>query len=207
MTRVEVFADYLSSKDNSKLTQLLCNACTRTIAEYENANAQFTPPARQDKTVPSVLSGVPVWIGRLLWTCSDFKFSVGDSLELSGIQFTLPKRTRHRQDSFVVSGVAVWISFKRQAYLQSCSGQTAGHFSAANLRTQCGECLLLVHAGVANAAATDALCVQRVRAIVTSSASSNCASNSMSNNCLVSTSIFYVNCEQYSVRLQYYFTG
>ena len=87
------------------------------------------------------------------------------------------------------------------------SGQTAGHFSAANLRTQCRECLLLVYAGVANAAATDALCVQRVRAIVTSSASSNCASNSMSNNCLVSTSIFYVNCEQYSVRLQYYFTG
>ena len=80
-------------------------------------------------------------------------------------------------------------------------------FSAANLRTQCRECLLLVYAGVANAAATVALCVQRVRAIVTSSASSNCASNSMSNNCLVSTSIFYVNCEQYSVRLQYYFTG
>ena len=30
-------------------------------------------------------------------------FSVGDSLELSGIQFTPSKRTRHRQDSFVVS--------------------------------------------------------------------------------------------------------
>ena len=30
-------------------------------------------------------------------------FSVGDSLELSGIQFTPAKRTRHRQDSFVVS--------------------------------------------------------------------------------------------------------
>jgi len=33
------------------------------------------------------------------------KFPVGDSLGLSaGIQFTPPKRTRHRQDSFVVSG-------------------------------------------------------------------------------------------------------
>jgi len=34
-------------------------------------------------------------------------FSVGDSLELSGIQFTPSKRTRHRQDSCVVSDVAV----------------------------------------------------------------------------------------------------
>ena len=39
----------------------------------------------------------------LLWTCSDFKLSVGDSLELSGIQFTPPKRTRQRQDSVVGS--------------------------------------------------------------------------------------------------------
>ena len=59
-----------------------------------------------------ILSGVAVWIGQLLLTCSNFKFSVGDSLELSGIQFTPPKRTRHRQDNFVVSGVAVWISLK-----------------------------------------------------------------------------------------------
>ena len=55
-----------------------------------------------DKTVLSMM----------LLTCSDFKFSVGDSLELSGIQFTPPKRTRHRQHSFVVSGVAMWISYK-----------------------------------------------------------------------------------------------
>jgi len=45
------------------------------------------------------------------WTIAldviDFNFFVGDSVELSGIQFTPPKRTRHRQDSFVVSGVAV----------------------------------------------------------------------------------------------------
>ena len=33
-------------------------------------------------------------------------FSVGDSLELSGIQFTPLKRTRPGQDSFVVSGVS-----------------------------------------------------------------------------------------------------
>jgi len=74
---------------------------------------QFTPPHQTQKDGPvCVVSGAPAWIGQLLWTCSDFKFSVGDSLELSGIQFTPPKRTRHRQDSFVVSGVAVWISFK-----------------------------------------------------------------------------------------------
>ena len=35
-------------------------------------------------------------IGRLLRTCSDFKFSVDDSLELSGIQYTPPRQTRHR---------------------------------------------------------------------------------------------------------------
>ena len=63
---------------------------------------------RQDGPV-CVVSGVPVWIGRLPWTRSDFIFSAGDSLELSEIQFTPPKRTRHRQDSFVVSGEAVWI--------------------------------------------------------------------------------------------------
>jgi len=84
---------------------------------------QFTPPqqTRQDGPV-CVVSGVPVWIGRLLlWTCPEFKFSVGDSLELSGSQFTAPKRTRHGQDSFVVSGVAVWISCKRMCQIQGCS--------------------------------------------------------------------------------------
>ena len=67
---------------------------------------------RQDGPV-CVVSGVTVtvWIERLLLTCSDFTFSVGDSLELSDIQFKPPKRTRHRQHSLVVSGVAVWISF------------------------------------------------------------------------------------------------
>jgi len=70
---------------------------------------QFTPPHQTRQNSPvCVVSGVAVWIGQLLLTCSDFKFSVGgDSLELSGIQFTPPKQTSHRQDSFIVSGVAV----------------------------------------------------------------------------------------------------
>jgi len=74
---------------------------------------QFTPPqqTRQDDRV-CVVSGTAVWIGQLLWTCSDFKFSVSNSLELRGIQFTPPKWTQHRQDSLVMSRVAVWISFK-----------------------------------------------------------------------------------------------
>ena len=54
-------------------------------------NAQFTLRARYDKTFLSDCS-------ERVQT-SDF-LSVGDSLELSGIQFT--PRTRHRQDSFVV---------------------------------------------------------------------------------------------------------
>ena len=46
-------------------------------------------------------------MGQLMLTCSDLKVLVGDSLELSKIQFTPPKRTRYRQDCFVVSGVDV----------------------------------------------------------------------------------------------------
>jgi len=65
---------------------------------------------RQDRPV-CVVSGMAVWIGRLLLTCSDFRFSVVDSLELSRIQFTPPMQTRHRQDCFVWSGLAVWIGY------------------------------------------------------------------------------------------------
>ena len=77
---------------------------------------QFTPSHQTRRDGPvSVVFGV--WRAGMNWqlllTCSDFKFSVGDSLELSGITFTPPKRTRHRQDSFVVSGVAVCIGFQR----------------------------------------------------------------------------------------------
>ena len=78
---------------------------------------QFTPPAMQTRqnSAVCVVSGVAVCTGQLLLTCSDFKFSVGDSPELSTIQFTPPKLSRHRQDSLVASGVAVWISFNGMA--------------------------------------------------------------------------------------------
>jgi len=57
---------------------------------------------RHDKTVLSVSCLV---CQCELDDCSErvqnvFKFSVGVSLELSGIQFTPPKRTRHRQEQF-----------------------------------------------------------------------------------------------------------
>jgi len=73
---------------------------------------QFTPPhqTRQDGPV-CVVSGEPraVWIGRRGRTIALSVFRFQNSLELSGIQFTPPKWTRQRQDSFIVSGVAVWI--------------------------------------------------------------------------------------------------
>ena len=77
-----------------------------------NYYAQFTPPQQAQQNSPACVVSV-AWRCELddCSDCSDFKFSVGDSLELSGIQFTSPKRTRHRQDSFAVSGLAVWIGF------------------------------------------------------------------------------------------------
>jgi len=67
---------------------------------------QFTPPQQTRRDGPvCVVSGVNWTIA--LNVFSDFKFSVGDTLELSGIQLAPPKRTRHRQDNLVVSGVAV----------------------------------------------------------------------------------------------------
>ena len=87
----------------------------RRWTHLSGGRADSIHTATPDATRRSCLCRVwcaAVWTGRLLWTCSDFKFSVGDSPVLSGIQFTPPKRTRHRQDSFVVSGVAVWISFQ-----------------------------------------------------------------------------------------------
>ena len=53
-----------------------------------------------------------VWRAGVNWTnCSGSdqtsNIFVSDSLGLSGIQFTPLKRTRHRRDRFVVSGVAV----------------------------------------------------------------------------------------------------
>ena len=88
---------------------------------------QFTSPHQTWQNSPvCVLSGMVVWIGQLLITCSDFKFSISDSLELSGIQFTPPKRMRHRQDSFVMSGVAVWITFKVEFLFWHKIEQVAG---------------------------------------------------------------------------------
>jgi len=67
--------------------------------------ATFTPSRQTTRNRPAVRA--VNWTTAIL-ACSDFKFSVGDSLELSGIQFRLPiKRTRQGQNSFVVSGVAV----------------------------------------------------------------------------------------------------
>ena len=62
------------------------------------SNAQFTLPAWHDKTVLSV--SCLAWTGQLLWTCSDLKLSLGDSLELSGIQFTPQKRTQTQARQF-----------------------------------------------------------------------------------------------------------
>ena len=59
--------------------------CARAPRLHETY-AQYTPPRQTRQNSPvCVVSGVPVWIGRLLWTRSHFKFSVGDSLELSEI--------------------------------------------------------------------------------------------------------------------------
>ena len=80
-----------------------CAHCAGSVC-----NAQFTPPARHDKTVLSVSC---LLCRCELDDCSErvetSNFLSGDSVELSGIQFTPPTRTRHGQDSFVVSGVAV----------------------------------------------------------------------------------------------------
>ena len=55
-----------------------------------------------------------MWIGQLLWTCSDFKFSVGDSLDgLSGIQFRPPKRTRQTRQFCRVWRVGVNLTLTR----------------------------------------------------------------------------------------------
>ena len=98
----------------------------RTWPMSASCNAQFTPPARHDKTV---LSGSCLaWRCEvhLLLTCLDFTFSVGYSLELSRIQFTPPRQTRHRQDCFVGSGLAMWIGYNWVDLLQISSV----HFSS-----------------------------------------------------------------------------
>jgi len=97
---------------NALFRTCLYNTC---IFSVPVGPTQFTPPhqsTRHDKNCRAcVVSGVAVWIGQLLLTCSDLRFSVVDSLESSRTQFTPPRQTRHRQDSFVGSGLAAWIGF------------------------------------------------------------------------------------------------
>jgi len=78
-------------------------AKTRHRTHLSGGRADSIQTATPDTTKQSCLCRV--WCDGVNWTIAinvfpDFKFSVGDSLELSGIQFTLPKRTRHRQHSF-----------------------------------------------------------------------------------------------------------
>jgi len=71
------------------------------VTRQSRRNAEFTSLVKHDKTVLSVSRPMCwLWIERLLWGCSDFKFFCRRQ---SWIQFTPAKRTRHRQDSFVVS--------------------------------------------------------------------------------------------------------
>ena len=68
---------------------------------------KFTPAHQTRQNSPvCVVSGVAVRIGQLLLTRSDFRFSVGDSLELSRIQFTPPRQTRQNSPVCVVHGVS-----------------------------------------------------------------------------------------------------
>jgi len=71
-------------------------------------NSQFTPPTRPNKTVTCRVG----WC-ELDWTSSDFKFPSATVLSRRQSQFTPPTRRQH--DSFVVSGVAVWIGCKDYA--------------------------------------------------------------------------------------------
>jgi len=89
---------------------------SRTVPTDRRSTRTLLDPiytATPDTTKQSCLCRV--WRGGVNWIIAvnvlNFQISVGDSLQLSGIQFTSQKLTRHRQGSFVVSGEAVWISF------------------------------------------------------------------------------------------------
>jgi len=102
---------------------------------------------RQTKQSCLVVYGFAMGTGQLLITGSEFKFSVGDSLELSRIQFTPPRQTRHRQDCSVASGVAVWIGSNSpvsQYKTERSKQQTALHFFFLNIHyMDFPDCLLL----------------------------------------------------------------
>ena len=88
-----------------------------------DSNARFTPPAptRQDSFV-CVVSGAAVWIGQLLLTCPDFKFSVADSLERSNIQFT--RQGGHDTDKTVLSRLALRCELAFKIILTTCSSES-----------------------------------------------------------------------------------
>ena len=82
-----------------------------------SVNTQFTPPARTVAAFSSV-----AWLNWTMpRTCSDFKFSVGDSLESWRIQSNSHRWCK--RDSFVASGRAVWIEHYPTFYflLSFCS--------------------------------------------------------------------------------------
>ena len=113
--------------------------CSYILYCYQRAQGRKPVRFQNNSKLKLQLCGHNLQVGleaqktnKLIWErCSIFwltDFSVGDSLELSGIQFTPPKRTRHRQDSFVVSGVAMWISFKIHQLWIVTYGRVSWHF-------------------------------------------------------------------------------
>jgi len=81
----------------------------RRRTHLSGCRADLVHTATPDTTKQSCLCRV--WCDGVNWTiakltCSNFKFSIGDSPRVAG-QFTPLKRARHRQDSFVVSGIVV----------------------------------------------------------------------------------------------------
>jgi len=73
-----------------------CNLHGRGLADIvqDTRYTQFTNLAQSEQSAHG--------FRQLLWKCSDFRFFAGDSLESSRIQFT--------RESFVRSGLAVWIT-------------------------------------------------------------------------------------------------
>jgi len=98
-------------------------------------NAQFTPPARHDKTVLSV-SARPPDKCVLRRSASGGRTAPPDTLRhrpdtertclaVLPTQFTLPHETRQNSPVCFVSGVAVWISFNAQAHMKTVVPQSA----------------------------------------------------------------------------------
>jgi len=111
LTKSEQSADRPPDAPDAEPTQNApSNILSKTVRRSDRLNSHRH--TRHDKNCRAcVVSGVALWIGQLLLTCSDLKFSVGDSHESSRTQFTPPRQTRHRQDSFVGSGLVAWIGF------------------------------------------------------------------------------------------------